>query len=45
VGEEIGVDEDRVWRDEGGIGLEEERGGNLGNFADYFCVWLFILGG
>ena len=30
VGEEIGVDEDGVGRDEGGVVLEEEGGGDLG---------------
>ena len=33
VREEVGVDEDTVGRAEGGVGLEEERGGDLGNFA------------
>lgn len=30
VREEIGVDEDGIGRAEGGVGLEEERGGDLG---------------
>ena len=44
VREEVGVDEDAVGRAEGGIGLEEECGGDLGNFA--FCLFggEFLLG-
>ena len=34
VAEEIGVDEDGVRGDEGGVVLVEERGGDLGDFAD-----------
>ena len=34
MGEEVGVDKDGVGRDESGIVLEEERGGDLGDFAD-----------
>jgi hypothetical protein len=30
VREEVGVDENGVGRAEGGVGLEEERGGDLG---------------
>ena len=45
MGEEIGIDKDGVWGDESGVGLEEEGGGDLGDFADHFCVWLFVLGG
>ena len=29
VGEEVGINEDLVWRDEGGVVLEEESGGYL----------------
>lgn len=34
VREEIGVDEHGVGRDQGGVVLVEERGGDLGDFAD-----------
>ena len=30
VREEVGVDEDGVWGDQGGVVLEEEGGGDLG---------------
>lgn len=33
VREEVGVDEDRVGRAQGGVGLEEQRGADLGHFA------------
>jgi hypothetical protein len=33
VREEVGVDEDGVGRAQGGVGLEEERGADLGHFA------------
>jgi len=35
VGEEICVDEDGVGRFQSGVVLEEEGGGDLGDFADY----------
>ena len=34
VAEEVGVDEDRIRRDEGRVVLVEERGGYLWDFAD-----------
>lgn len=33
VREEVGIDEDRVRRAQGGVGLEEQRGADLGDFA------------
>ena len=40
--EEVRIDEDRVWRHERSVVLEEERRGNLGNFANY-CVRSLLL--
>lgn len=42
--EEVGVDENGVGRDEGSVILEEEGGGNLGDFADDFVAFGCFLG-
>ena len=42
--EEISVDEDGVGGDKGGIVLEEEGGGDLGDLADDFVAFGFFLG-
>jgi hypothetical protein len=41
VGEEVGVDEDRIGRPEGGVGLEEEGGGDLGAGV-VLVLWVFF---
>jgi hypothetical protein len=43
VGEEVGVDKDVVGRPEGGVGLEEEGGGDLWNLSLCLVLLLFLL--
>lgn len=40
--EEVRIDEDRVWGHERSVVLEEERRGNLGNFANH-CIRSLLL--
>jgi hypothetical protein len=42
VGEEVGVNEDVVGRPEGGVGLEEEGGGDLWNLSLCLVLLLFL---
>ena len=44
MGEEVGVDENGVGGDKGGVVLEEERGRDLGDFADDFVAFGFFPG-
>lgn len=44
LGQEIGVDEDAVGRDQAGVGLEEEVRGHLGDFADGLLGFLLCFG-